>query len=386
MPALPVAHRRSRPAALALVMVLALAACGGSSTPAPTPTPTPTAQPSPTPLDVSATFLEIVGDPQFSAEMEIDGTMEIGVTATLSGTIRGSGADSHTIFNVEVVGTTQASESITVDGTSWTRTDAGPWLEVPTAPAAEESSMTAWLATLEGVEDLGVETKAGRKLHHLSIGDDPLPPAVLGLDPSTFTDADVTIDFFAEDDGTPAIFTVEGTWLQLIAGESYQVEFVIDLTLSAIGSTISIEPPDDVWEPYASSLGYSMAHPAEFEVEFREGYDVITFRGQEWVYVEVFPDAAGLNPEGFRDEILGLVAESWGPPAETPVATTLGGEPGYFATFRFTYDDGSAGVAFDTMAMHQNVGWDVTLFSLPDEEDADFALYQQFLGAFAFGE
>ena len=384
MPTLPALVGRSIAARVALAAILAVAACGGASTPAPTPSLAPAPTPTSTPFDVGAAFLEIVSDPGFSAEMELEGTMEMGVTATIDGTISGSGDDSQTVFAVEVAGTRQESASITVDGTTWTRSGAGPWLEAPTEPPTDEGSMNAWLRTLDAIEDLGIETKAGRKLHHLSVGDEPLPPAVLGLDPSTFTDPRVTIDFFAEDDGTPAIFAVEGSWLQLISGQSFKVNFVMDLTLTKVGSTIVIEPPDDVWQPYDSSLGYSMAHPADFEVEFREDYDALVFRGEEWVYVESFADAAGLNTDGFRDVVLDLVAETWGPPVATPVMTTLGGEPAYLATFRFSYEDGSEGIAFDTMAMHDNVGWDVTLFSLPGEEEADFALLQQFIATFAF--
>jgi hypothetical protein len=80
------------------------------------------------------------------------------------------------------------------------------------------------------------------------------------------------------------------------------------------------------------------------------------------------------------------VKASWGDPIETPVATRLGGEPGYLATFQYAYDDGSEEIAFDVLVVHDNVGWDVTLFSIPGEETRDFALFQQFLATFAYAQ
>lgn len=387
---------RSRLVTALVAIALVASACSGSASPS--PTMAPTARPTPTPLDVGRAFLAIVGQPDFSAEMAIDGTMEMGVMATLSGTITTTGDDIWTVLRIEVAGTSTEIETITADSRSYSRTAPGPWLEDPdssptdpspptdASPPTEDESLAAWLRTLLTIEDLGVVTKGGQKLHHLSGGDEPLPPAALGLDPATFTDAVVTMDFYAEDDGTPAIFTVKGTWLQLIGGQDINVDFVMDMTLSKIGSKITIEAPEDVWTSYESPLGYSMAHPMAFSVENRDGYDAYVGDGVDYVYVQSWPEAAGLNAEGFRDAIVDLVKDEWGDPIEAPGPAVLGGEAGYIATFRYTYEDGSEEIAFDAMAMHANIGWDVTLFSLPGQEDRDFDLLQQFLATFTYAE
>jgi hypothetical protein len=389
MPALVALQGRSLLIGAVVAVVLALAACGGGSpTPEPTPPPTPTAAPTPTPFDVADAFLAIIGDPDFSARMEIDGTMNMGVSATLSGTITGSGDDSRTSMKIELGTTVIETESIKTGGRSYSRTSPGPWLEdVTFEPDSDDAEdLMAWLRRLSEIEDLGVEAKRGQQLHHLSAGDEAVPPAALGLDSSTYRDPLVTIDFFAEDDGTPAIFAVDGSWVQSIAGQDFTVEFVMDLVLSNVGSAITIDPPTSVWTTYESPLGYKVAHPETFFVENREGYDAFVQDGADWIYVETWPDAAGLNEDGFLESILDLVKGSWGAPVETPVAATLGGEPGHLATFRFAYDDGSEGIAFDVLAMHDNLGWDVTLFSIPGSETADFALFQQFLATFAYVE
>jgi len=386
MSAMTFAPAPSRLGVAALIVALAAAACGGS-TPSASPTASPTIAPTPTPFDVSAAFLEIITDPDFSARMEVDGTMEMGVSATLSGTITGSGDDARSIFKIDVAGTTIETEEITSGGKSYARTSPGPWLEVPAQPGStDDENLTAWLRTLDQVEDLGVVTKNGQQLHHLSAGDEPVPPGALGLDASTFTDPEVTIDFYAEDDGTPSVFAIEGTWVQLVNGTNINVEFVMDLTISNVGSPIAINPPDDVWTTYESPLGYTMAHPVAFKVENRDGYDAYVGDGVDYIYVVTWPDAAGLNPEGFRDGILASVKDAWGDPIAPPVASPLGGEPGYLASFQYTYDDGSEGIAFDALAMHNNVGWDVTLFSIPGQEVADLALLQEFLATFAYSE
>lgn len=387
MPAQVVPPGRSRRAGSVLAIAFFVAACGGASTAEPSPAPSPTPLPTPTPFDVAAAFLTIVGDPDFSARMEIEGTMEMGVTATLSGTITGSGEDSRTIMSVEFGTTVTETESIQVDGRSFSRTSPGPWLEDPSSAeggSEDDDDLIAWLGRLAEIEDLGIETKDGRQLHHLSAGDEPVPPEALGLDASTFKDPAVTIDFYAEDDGTPAVFVVDGSWVQAIGGQDFNITFAMDMVVSNVGAPIRIEPPNDVWSWYESPLGYRVAHPANLSVENLDGYDAFVADGVDWIYVMTNPDAAGLNEEGFLEAILDAVKDSWGAPVETPVAAVLGGEPGHLATFQFAYDDGSEGIAYDVLAMHDNVGWDLTLYSAPGAETEDLAVLQKFLATFAF--
>jgi hypothetical protein len=387
MPAPTILAAPRRLALAALVVAFGGAACGGS-TPTTAPTASPTVAPTPTatPFDVSAAFLEIISDPDFSAKMDVDGTMEMGVTATLTGTITGSGDDSRTILTIDVAGTRVETESIATGGKAYSRTAPGPWLEVDVpSGASDEQSLTGWLQTLDTIEDLGVVTKNGEQLHHLSAGDEPVPPGALGLDARTFTDPEVTIDFYAEDDGTPAVFSVDGSWTQLINGLDFDVSFVMDLTLSNVGSPITIKAPSDVWTTYTSPLGYTMSHPKEFTVENRDEYDAYLLDDVEWVDVAIWPDAAGLNAEGFRDAIHEFVADIWGPPVDVAPAV-LGGESGFISTFEYVNEDGSEGVSFDVMAMHANQGWDVTFYSLPSEQAADFALLQQLLATFRYSD
>ncbi|HEX5590178.1 MAG TPA: hypothetical protein VFX65_07815 [Candidatus Limnocylindrales bacterium] len=383
MPAFTASRRiRALPAALAAALLVA--ACGGAASVAPSATPTPTTAPTATPFDVGAAFLAIISDEDFSARMDVDGTMEMGVTATITGTITGSGDDSRTLMTIAVGPTTIETESISTGGRSYSRSGDGPWLEDEPETGDDEDNLGAWLRGLEEIEDLGEVTKNGRTLHHLSAGDEPLPPGALGIDASTYKDPVVTMEFYAEADGTPAVFAVEGSWVQSIGGQDISVEFVMDLTLSNVGSPITIDAPQNVWQRYTSPLGYTMAHPEDFTVENREDYDAYLLGSDEWIYVTIWPEATGLNADGFLAEMLTLVQESWGDPVEAPTPMALAGEPGYLATFNFTYDDGSEGIAYDLLAMHDNVGWDITLYTLPGSEREDYALFEQFLSTFKY--
>ncbi|HEX4897637.1 MAG TPA: hypothetical protein VFV53_04690 [Candidatus Limnocylindrales bacterium] len=394
---------RSRLATVLLATALLVAACGGSGSSIELATPTLRPTPTPTPLDVGQAFLDRVSEPGFTAKITLSGTMEMGVSATVTGTISGSGEDSRTLIELDFGDTSIETETITVDGTTYSRTEPGPWLEATTSsaglppappsasgvPAADDVTLTAWLRRLQTIRDLGVETRNGERLHHLSVGREPVPPAVIGFDSPMFIDPSLTIDFYARDDGTPAVFAVEGSWRQIVGAEEVTVDLAMDMTLSMIGIPIAIKAPRDVWVTYESPLGYSMSHPEDVTVESRDGYDVYLqdkFDGYELIYVDSWPEAAGLSTGGFRDALLEYVGDSWGDPTMTPVAYSLAGEPAYFARFKYAYDDGSPATVIDVMAMHEDIGWEITLNTDPSWETIDTNLLKRFLATFAFAE
>ncbi len=210
-----------------IVVVLGLAACSGStasvapsvapsSAPAATPTAVPTTAPtpSPTPADVSAVFIKKLASPDFKAAATITGTMSVG---TVSGGITGSGAfsgpDSRTDLTITAGTFTQETASVSVGTTSWSRRSPGPWLEDPAkAAGSPDTSIGAVIKSMLSVTDLGVETRGGKSLHHLrSANGNAIPPAVFGVDPAVAKDAAFTLDFYATDDGTPAIMAIGGS-------------------------------------------------------------------------------------------------------------------------------------------------------------------------------
>lgn len=378
-------HRSPRRGGITLTVLLALGlvACGGGTTTAPAPSPTPTPTPTPAPFDVGAAFLDIVTNDVFSGRIDMTGTMELGVTAEISGSIDTAGEDTKMVFTTTVAGTSQTSETVTVDGVTYTRTNAGPWLvKEDEGSASSGNGFSAWLRSLKKVEDLGVVTKDGDQLHHLK-PDKPLPDdAFLG---SAMNDAEFTIDLYAKDDGTPAVFTIDGSWSQEINGQPFKVEMTMDMAFSKLGASIAVLKPSDVWTRSESALGYSMAHPADFSVETRDGYDAFVKGREDWFYVTTWPDASGLSADGFRDAVIANYAPDFGQPVITPTASTLAGEPAWAVAWQFTNDSGEVNRLHGVLAMHANVGWEVSLLTLPEVETDDLTLFNTSLTTFQFG-
>lgn len=382
----PTAGSPVRGAALVLVAAL-VAACGGTAaTAAPTSAPTPSpVSPTSTPFDVGAAFLAIVSGPEFAAKFELDGTIEMGVTVAMSGTIEGSGANSRQTTTVTFGTVTTTSESVKVGSQTWERTLPGPWLAKP-AGATGGMTLAKWLGGLTTLSDLGTEVRGGETLHRLQPATgSKLPPDALGLDPRQFSNPDIAIEMYAKDDGTPALFEMRGSWVQALNGQQVTVELSMDIKVTNVGVPVTITAPTDVWTSYASNLGYTAAHPAGFTVE--PGKDGDTYRkdGADWFYVFTYPDGKGMTPEGFRDAILEGYAEDPGPPRTAPTALTVGGVPAWKAVFEFKADDGSDVVLIDVLTVHADLGWEISLVTAPSLEAADAKVFESFLASFKFG-
>lgn len=380
-------HRRSRAsgprlAALGVCAILLAACSGGGPTTAPTAAPTATPIPTATPFDVGAAFLAIVKGPDFAARIDLDGTFQMGVNAVMTGSIEGGPDGSRQTMTVSFGSTKTTTESVRVGEKGWSRTLPGPWLAVPTGT---NSSFSKWLAGLSMLEDLGLETKDGVSLHHLRpVGGSKLPPEALGFDPKQFSNADISIEIYAKDDGTPALFVMSGSWVQKVNNVDINVTLAIDMTISQVGQTVTVTAPTDVWTPYKSDLGYSAAHPAAFTVVSDPTGDTYRSHGVDWFYVVPYAEGEGLSAEGFRDAILESYASNPGDPRKAPVVVSLGGEKAYRAVFDFKAKDGTDLVLIDVLAVHGDLGWEVSLVTTPSDEAADTKIFDAFLAAFKF--
>lgn len=373
---------------LAMLIPLVVAACGGAgaSSPATTPSPGPTVAPSPTatPFDVAAAFKKTVTDPAFSARWDIDATIEMGISVGMTGTIEGAGSDSHSTTVIAVAGTKTTQESISVGGKSWKRTLPGPWLAAPSSSSSDRSSLGAWLKKLATIEDAGVETKDGRELHHLRLtGGSDIPPEAIGIDPAQFKDAKLSIEMYALDDGTPALFVIDGKWVQKVNGQDITVEFTMDMTAKDVGKAIKVSAPDDVWAAYTSTMGYTAARPDGIDLVATKDGDSLQLDGQDWLFVGAYP-AKGLSAAGFRDAILEEYAKQGAKPRETPTATKVAGGDAFRMAFAGQASDGSDVVVLDVVFVHADKGWEVSFVTDPSHEAADTADLDAFLATFAF--
>jgi hypothetical protein len=369
-----------------LVASLLVAACGGAVTPTPAPAVEPTPAPTATPaaVDVAEVFVTTLLAAQ-TGRLPVSGTVTFGTTeATLSGGLQIAGQDSSTTLTIDVSGARQTQDSVRIGTQRWTREDPGPWVLDPD-PADPEQGLAAFLSTLTALEDQGVATKDGRELHRL------LPPAgtavtpeALGLDPS-IENADVSLEFWAEPDGTPAIWSVGVGWTQAAPDGSTPIEFVMDVDLAGLGEPVALEPPADAWTRFVSSrLGYSIAHPADWRVVEDDGQDVLA-RGEE-AFIYVAPQSApGQTLDRFTEELVAYYERELGAVFDTNEASTLGGKPARFVTGHFESDQGRLFLA-DTIAMRGDTGWEVYLLNQAGTEETDLEALALFLGTFEFRE
>jgi hypothetical protein len=193
---------------------------------------------SPTPgVDVAATFVSMVTDPNFEARIERTGTLVTdGVSMPDSGTYEFDAAYERQAFVDDAGG----SETITSrHGASMAqRMGDGPWI------AFEDGDPGSLASAIQGLHDLrddGLDMRDGVALHHLvTPPDDGIMLDDLGLGHDVARGS-ATIEFWVRDDGTP----VEG---RLTTDSEYVDGTVIHwesaMRFSAIGQ-IEISMPGD---------------------------------------------------------------------------------------------------------------------------------------------
>jgi hypothetical protein len=375
---------------VAICAVMAVTACGDPKvTPTPAPTSVPTIAPSapptpsPSPADVTADFIRIIAAPDFSASADISGTASFGAAAgTLTGDATFAGPDSSLSMTIAVGGATQQTQSVSIGSKNWNRDSPGPWLAAPDADSSQ-GSLSGTLEAIASVEDLGVVAKDGRSLHHLqSKGGGTISPATIGFGVEGATDAAFAMDFFATDDGTPAIMGIQGSWTQTENGTVVPIALDFEFALSGVGTPHTVSPPTDVWTVNASkTFGYTMAHPADWTVEPSKTEDAYAIDGQPYVYVAPQKLDTGLTVEDFVASLLDFYKDDFGQPT-SQVAASLGGQAGYRLIYAFTNDQGQDVTFVDDVTVRGRTGWEVFLVTAGGTED--IPVFDQFVATFAF--
>jgi hypothetical protein len=389
----PVAVQRSAGVtllALAVATIVLAGACGdpnATPTPAPTavaiPAPTPPATPSPSPVDVTAAFIRTIASPGFSATADITGTVSFGAAAgELIGNGLFSGPGSSLSMQIDVGGVTQQTDTISIGSESWSRNSPGPWLADPDA-GPSGGSMSGTLAAIASVEDLGVTAKNGQQLHHLQPkGGGQISPATIGFEVEGATDVAFVMDFYATDDGTPAIMGISGSWTQTEGDVVLPISIDFEFAFSGVGAPQTISPPEDVWVVNASkTFPYSMAHPVDWTVESSKTEDAYAIDGQPYVYVAPQQLAKGATVDDFVADLQAFYKDDFGVPT-SQVATRLGGQPAYRVVYQFTNDQGQDVTFVDDTAVRGRTGWEVFLVTAGGA--ADIPVFDQFVSTFQY--
>ena len=233
-----------------------------------TPSPTaPSAKPS-SQLDVVAAFRAEMASMQ-ALDTSIDGTVTVGATTVpVKGSLLSRGADSHQTFTISANGKTQTTETIALGGTTYTRRGE-VWFATPTKSDPSASDMgAAFERSMAGLTDLGPTSINGRTLHRMA------PPPGTTIPMSSFSaapgssDGVMTVEFYAEADGTPAIIAVDATWTQKVAKTDTPASMHLDMVLADGGTPPTIEPPSPIWVTKPSKrLAYTLAYPSDWDAD-----------------------------------------------------------------------------------------------------------------------
>ncbi|MDP9251012.1 MAG: hypothetical protein M3O78_06555, partial [Chloroflexota bacterium] len=257
-----------------LVLVACLTGCAaagkGSHSTSLSPTQEPT--PSATPFDVVSAFVGKLAD-GLSAEATVSGTIDVG---SVHGTLGGSytfGTDGNYAYEITtIVGESQSvSRGVVLNGTTYSRDANGPWLqEAPaTSGGAQSGGFEQLTAQVSSVRDTGIVTFGGSQVHSLQApGGLTVPASALGISDPNVHDPHASVDFFAFGDGTPAGMALTMTWTQGSAATAQDAKMVMDLAFTTFGSTIVVQPPNDVWQAYTSKQQhFTVAYPGDWQAK-----------------------------------------------------------------------------------------------------------------------
>ncbi len=195
----------------------------------------------------------------------------------------------------------------------------------------------------------------------------------------------MSIDFYAEDDGTPAIMTMTMNWTQTVGGQPTPAAMSLDMAFRDIGKPVSIEAPEDVWTPVVSKrFGYSAAHPGDWTLTQAKTEDEYGPAGQSFVYVA--PQKVGSTTlKDFRNSLVSSYKSQLGvAKPESESKATLGGQPALLLAYQLTNESGQKLVMYDVITVRNGMGWEVVLIDLAGNEDADMAVLDPFVASFAF--
>jgi hypothetical protein len=303
----------SRAAALALAAAVLAAGCGDAaptarpSVAAPVPPANPSvvaspeasdapSSPSPEPpsaapasADAAAAFVDAMADPSLTASIAVSGVRAAGATSErTTGSIDLGGDAYHVALGRAVRGRGTTTERIGAGAHRYLKR-LGLWFAATDGP--EDALVAALRSIRDGVTDLGVETRDGGALHHLSITPPPSLAAGLGLTDRSVSKVAPTLDVWVEADGTPVEASIAATFDQRIGKRTAHGTDRVDLAFSDVGGPVSVTPPTDVWATSSSPrYRYRMAHPTTWGTDLKsKGFIDAYFGSGRNAYVERFP-------------------------------------------------------------------------------------------------
>jgi len=373
---------------MGLALVTSLAACGGAS---PVPSLSPTQEPSPsaTPIDLVSVFVGRLAN-GLTASSTVSGTLDVGsIHGTLEGSYTFGTAGAYSYQITTIVGESRSiSRGVTVNGTSWSRAENGPWLQ--DAAAASGSTGTNAFAQmtehLPSLRDTGVVTLAGHQVHSLQApGGLSVPASALGISDPDVHDPKASVSFYAQDDGTPAGMAFSMTWTQGSGDGAQDARMDMILAFTTFGTPITVQPPDDVWQVYSSKeQHFSVAYPGDWQAD---GNAVsVSFAAPDnsaGIWIGLGAESAALDQKTWAAAVLSGATQEFGVRSDASLPLVVAG----VSTTAYEFHGKSNGQSvffMDVPLTRDGEGYELQWIGIPGYEPADIGRFKTMLATFAF--
>ena len=385
-------RRRNGRLVLPVLAALLAGACAGTSTPAPsrTPAPTaaPTASPSPSPTaDVAALF-----ESKAAAMQGLNTTLAGQITfneasgpigGPIAGVYAASGGDEHTRLSVTVGTITEVQEEIVFAGTDYQRKGSEPWFEIGPAAPASSATSSGGLESILGtsLRDVGVEAKDGQQLHHLEpMSGAPIPPSAFGLGGIAGVTS-VSLDFYAQDDGTPAVMSVGLVGTTPVNDEPTSFDVSVDFDFQP--GPASITAPSLVWTRYEEPAAfYSVGYPEDWDADTKTETKEFLGPQSEALFVNGYKDP-GDTLTKLTAATVSYDRKKLKATIDSSVAGKLDDQPARVITSHYLVD-GQKVFGIDVVSIYKGFGYWITWGSPAGNEDIDSEEFQPILDSFTF--
>ena len=347
--------------------------------------PAPTSRPTATPVPIEELFVRKTRATT-SASGTIEGTFTYAFgerEAPVRGTFAFDGRDSAVLIRTGIGAEQIVTEIVALSGERYTRQGDGPWLKDPGgAPPTSDMQLGRLLGDPAKLERSGHVVRDGRRLHRLTITD-VAAEELQGFGVPAAARGDTRLEFYAEEDGTPAGLGINASWSQeLVTGET-EVEMRTEYSFQRIPATQRIERPTEVWvlRPGPENA-YSFAVPEDWDVE--EYSDGLLLRGPEadTIFIATMPVPADTTLNAWSAQTMATIQRDVDPTVSSSEPISVSGLPGRLLSFPYVDDYGVKAHGMVATFLAPGRGYDIFWFSVAGGESRDLTVFRRFLSVF----
>jgi hypothetical protein len=286
-------------------------------------------------------------------------------------------------------GTKLTTQGTHVAGLTYKQDGYGPWLQSLAGSTAgpAPADLGSVLTQIGAVQDVGIETVAGRRLHHLRPpGGVSIPPSAMGITDPKVVDPQATLELYAEDDGTLPAMTMTMTWIQATgATTTVAARMVMDFAFSNVGGVVTVTAPADVWQVFKSKrLPYTMAYPGDWATPPESDGDFFRTAddsAEVWIYASTVSKT--MTQREWALDLATAVSRNLGLRSDGGFGVDVGGVTTSAAEYHGKIDQ-QATFFMVVPVLHGGKGYEIQWYSTPGYETIDIAKFKTFLASFGF--